>query len=85
MRILILGLNFQPESTGFGKYTSEMAAYLSEAGHRVRVITAPPYFPRLARLEHTTGLSVVEIPARNLVWGTGLSLPAMGATQAFWI
>jgi colanic acid biosynthesis glycosyl transferase WcaI len=45
MRILIIALNFQPELTGIGKYTGEMAAYLSNAGHRVRVITAPPYFP----------------------------------------
>jgi colanic acid biosynthesis glycosyl transferase WcaI len=45
MRILIIGLNFHPELTGIGKYTGEMAAYLSNAGHRVRVITAPPYYP----------------------------------------
>jgi colanic acid biosynthesis glycosyl transferase WcaI len=45
MRILILGLNFQPEITGIGKYTGEMAAYLSRKGHQVRVITAPPYYP----------------------------------------
>jgi colanic acid biosynthesis glycosyl transferase WcaI len=45
MRILIIVFHFQPESTGSGKYTSEMAAYLSQAGHQVRVITTPPYFP----------------------------------------
>lgn len=45
MRILIVGLNFQPELTGIGKYTGEMAAYLSKAGHQVRVITTPPYYP----------------------------------------
>ena len=45
MRILIVGLNFQPEITGIGKYTGEMAAYLSKAGHQVRVITTPPYYP----------------------------------------
>lgn len=44
-KILILGINFQPELTGIGKYTGEMAAYLSEGDHEVRVITAPPYYP----------------------------------------
>ena len=45
MRILIAGLNFYPELTGIGKYTGEMAAHLQSAGHHVRVITAPPYYP----------------------------------------
>lgn len=45
MKILIYGLNFAPELTGVGKYTGEMAAWLSNAGHEVRVISAPPYYP----------------------------------------
>ncbi len=45
MKILILGLNFSPELIGVGKYTGEMAAWLGEQGHDVRVITAPPYYP----------------------------------------
>jgi colanic acid biosynthesis glycosyl transferase WcaI len=45
MRILIVGLNFYPELTGIGKYTAEMATYLSHAGHQIRVVTAPPYYP----------------------------------------
>lgn len=45
MKILILGLNFAPELIGVGKYTSEMAAWLAEQGHDVRVITAPTYYP----------------------------------------
>lgn len=46
MRILIYGINFAPELTGIGKYTGEMAAFLAEKGHFVRVITAPPYYPQ---------------------------------------
>lgn len=46
MRILIYGLNFAPELTGIGKYTGEMAAFLAEKGHAVRVITTPPYYPQ---------------------------------------
>lgn len=45
MKILILGLNFAPEMIGVGKYTGDMAAWLGEQGHDVRVITAPPYYP----------------------------------------
>jgi colanic acid biosynthesis glycosyl transferase WcaI len=45
MRVLILGLNFAPELTGVGRYTADFAAWLSNRGHQVRVITAPPYYP----------------------------------------
>lgn len=45
VRILLYGLNFAPELTGIGKYTGEMARWLVEQGHEVRVVTAPPYYP----------------------------------------
>jgi colanic acid biosynthesis glycosyl transferase WcaI len=45
MRILVYGINFAPELTGIGKYTGEMAVFLAENGHQVRVITTPPYYP----------------------------------------
>ncbi len=45
MKILILGLNFAPELIGVGKYSGELAAWLSQQGHDVRVVTAPPYYP----------------------------------------
>ena len=46
MKILLYGINFAPEPTGVGKYTSEMAEFLVGAGHQVRVVTAPPYYPQ---------------------------------------
>ncbi len=46
MRILLHGINFSPELTGIGKYTGEMAAWLTAQGHEVRVVTAPPYYPQ---------------------------------------
>jgi colanic acid biosynthesis glycosyl transferase WcaI len=79
LRILIYGINYSPELTGIGKYTGEMAAWLAERGHEVRVVTAPPYYPawrvredyRSAwyRTERTTGQPVVYrtplyVPAR---------------------
>ncbi|KND60808.1 Glycosyltransferase [Candidatus Burkholderia verschuerenii] len=45
MKILIYGLNYAPELTGTGKYTAEMAEALADAGHDVRVVCAPPYYP----------------------------------------
>lgn len=43
--ILIIGINFSPESTGIGKYTGELAFYLGNIGNSVRVITGFPYYP----------------------------------------
>ncbi len=48
MKLLIYGLNFWPELTGVGKYSGEMAAWLSTCGHEVEVVTAPPYYPEWA-------------------------------------
>ena len=45
MRILICGINYTPELVGIGKYTGEMAEALANAGHEIRVVTAPPYYP----------------------------------------
>ena len=45
MRILLYGINYAPELTGIGKYTGEMAEWLSSKGHDVQVVTAPPYYP----------------------------------------
>ncbi|MGQ0699664.1 MAG: glycosyltransferase WbuB [Panacagrimonas sp.] len=45
-RILIYATNFSPELTGIGKYTGEMATWLSDEGYDVRVICAPPYYPQ---------------------------------------
>jgi len=45
MRILLYSCNFAPEPTGIGKYSGEMAAWLANHGHNVRVVAAPPYYP----------------------------------------
>lgn len=46
MRRLIYGLNFSPELAEIGKYTGEMVPWLAEREHEIKVITAPPYYPR---------------------------------------
>lgn len=45
MKILINSVNYAPELVGIGKYTGEMAKWLTEAGYAVKVVTAPPYYP----------------------------------------
>ena len=45
MKILILGLNYLPETTSIGPYTADLAEYLNCNGHSVRVSTAFPAAP----------------------------------------
>ena len=44
-RVLLIASNFAPELTGIGKYMGDMAAWLSQSGFEIRVVTAPPYYP----------------------------------------
>lgn len=46
IRILILGLNYLPESTSIGPYTADLAEYLQDRGHDVRVVTGFPIAPQ---------------------------------------
>ena len=63
MRILIYSTNFAPEPTGIGKYSGEMAAWLADRGHEVRVVAAPPYYP-----EWKTDRRYVWPPFRREQW-----------------
>ena len=46
MKILVYTANYAPEPTGIGKYSGEMCEWLVQAGHEVRVVAAPPYYPQ---------------------------------------
>ncbi|MFA5451397.1 MAG: WcaI family glycosyltransferase, partial [Dehalococcoidales bacterium] len=46
MRILLYGINYSPELTGIGKYSGELAPWLANRGHKVHIVTAPPYYPQ---------------------------------------
>jgi colanic acid biosynthesis glycosyl transferase WcaI len=46
MRVLILGLNYLPESTSIGPYTADLAEYLRDRGHEIRVVTGFPIAPQ---------------------------------------
>lgn len=45
MRVLIVGLNYEPEATGVAPYTAGLARGLVQRGHDVRVITTMPHYP----------------------------------------
>ena len=45
MRLLLFGMNYAPEPTGTGKYTSEWATWLAQRSHAVDVVTAVPHYP----------------------------------------
>ncbi|MCU1324177.1 MAG: glycosyltransferase [Acidobacteriaceae bacterium] len=83
MKILIYGLNYAPELTGIGKYTGEMASWLAERGHEVRVVTAPPYYPAWSIREDYRGkLYRIENadrhnPSEPVVFRTPLYVPAV--------
>lgn len=72
MKVLVYGLNFRPEMTGIGKYTGEFCQYLAGADSLdVRVITAPPYYPKWKiypeyknryQVEKATHLSIYRCP-----------------------
>src|SRR3954454_2276889 len=46
MRILIIGLNYLPESTSIGPYSADLASYLRRQGHNVTVSTGFPTAPQ---------------------------------------
>ena len=45
MKIIIYGINFKPEMVGIGKFSGELADFLGEKDHEIKVITAPKYYP----------------------------------------
>lgn len=77
MRILIYGLNYAPELTGIGKYTGEMATWLAQRGHEVRVVAAPPYYPAWRIREDYRGkwYRTEREPGEPLVYRTPLYVP----------
>lgn len=44
--ITFIGLNFYPESTAIGLYSTQLVDFLEEQGYEISVITAFPYYPQ---------------------------------------
>ena len=45
LKVLLYGLNYAPELTGIGKYSSELCQWLAARGHSVHVVAGHPYYP----------------------------------------
>ena len=66
-KIIIYGLNFKPEKVGIGKYTGELAEWLSKE-NSVSVITSHAYFPNWKPIsngyksELIDGIKIVRCP-----------------------
>jgi colanic acid biosynthesis glycosyl transferase WcaI len=67
--ILIIGINYRPETTGIAPYTSDLAEHLAAGGHRVTVITGFAHYPawrlepgerRLRAVESRDGVRVLR-------------------------
>lgn len=82
MKITIWGINYAPETTGIGPYNTDLANFLLERGHEVRVVTSFPYYPawkktasdkgRLYRRDIIDGIEVLRcwhyVPALPNTW-----------------
>ena len=44
--ITIIGINYFPEDSAIGLYTTQKAEYLVSKGYKVTVITGFPYYPQ---------------------------------------
>jgi colanic acid biosynthesis glycosyl transferase WcaI len=70
MKILILSINYWPEVTGIGAFTTYRAEHLAAAGHKVEVCTTFPYYPswkipreysgKLGLTENRNGVRIVR-------------------------
>jgi len=70
MKVLILSINYWPEVTGIGAFTTYRAEYLAKAGHDVEVCTTFPYYPewrvpapykgRFALKEQRNGVGIIR-------------------------
>lgn len=70
MRIIILSINYWPEVTGIGAFTTYRAEHLAAAGHDVEVCTTFPYYPqwkvpaqyagRIALSEERNGVRIIR-------------------------
>lgn len=81
MKILIYSINFPPELTGVGKYSGEMAKWLAEKGHDIRVVTAMPYYPNWKIFKEYSGKCYIREKIDNLdVWRSFHYVPKSAST-----
>ena len=64
MRVLILSINYWPEETGIGAFTTYRAEFLASRGHDVTVCTTFPYYPEWKVAAAYTG-KLISSESRN--------------------
>jgi colanic acid biosynthesis glycosyl transferase WcaI len=84
MRILILGINYFPERTSVGPFTTGLSEHLASQGHTVQIVTAFPYYPewriwdeyrgRITQKEVRDGVQIRRV--RHYIPRRASSLPA---------
>lgn len=71
LKVLVVGLNYAPDFIGIPKYTAELCEDLVRRGHKVEIVTAPPYYPAWSvpaeyrgawRKEVRNGVQVLRCP-----------------------
>ncbi|MGO3413441.1 MAG: colanic acid biosynthesis fucosyltransferase WcaI [Kluyvera intermedia] len=80
MKILVYGINYSPELTGIGKYTGEMVEWMTQQGHEVRVITAPPYYPEWQVCVNYSAWRYRREEGAATVWRCPLYVPKQPST-----
>ena len=75
LKILLYGINYAPEPVGIGKYSGELAKWLSDKGHKVRVITAQPYYPRWKIEKEYINRYCIKKNINLMVWRCPLWIP----------
>jgi colanic acid biosynthesis glycosyl transferase WcaI len=83
VKILLYSMNFTPELAGIGKYSGEMAQWLSAKGHTVRVIASPPFFPQWSVFEGHSAWAYRKTDWNGItVWRAPIWVPSQPRTLA---
>ena len=68
LRVLIVGINYAPETTGIGPYTSGLASALVKRGHMVKVVTSNPHYPAwFVEKDHRIWKTTSKIEGVNVI------------------
>ncbi|HEX4085751.1 MAG TPA: WcaI family glycosyltransferase [Chthoniobacteraceae bacterium] len=55
MRVLVWGINYDPEQVGIAPYNAALCEYLARQGHDVEMVTTFPYYPMWKKAEKDRG------------------------------
>lgn len=72
MKILVVGINYAPETTGIGPFTTGLAEHWQRSGHEVTVSTTFPHYPQWKwqvkpRLRSSDSVNGVPVRRRRII------------------